>query len=740
MATITINGRRVKVDDSFLSLTPEQQNATVDEIAASFSTPGNVANPSRAFTDAMAGQSARGLKGKVSELPSNQPARPDFLTSAAATANGIAASVPFLQNVTDAIGGTVSQLTGGSYDQYVNRQKEIRDQLAATAPVARFSGELGGLLAGGSAMATTKLGKEALGLTGNFLPRVANSAMSGAGLSTLDALSRGEQGGDVLASAATGGVLSGLLPVVGAGFRLAGRQVKNSVIDPVATMLSPDNATTANLAKVIGADTKTGSVMSAADEAIAKAAGVPVINADRFGPATRRLARTASNIDDESKALFSRTIDDRFAGQTGRAENYVKQLMGGATDDLALKDRLRAAADKANGIGYAKAFNDPKAKAVWSVPISELMQSPTFRSAVDAAEGRAADRAAISGFKAVKNPFAFDEQGAARLRMKSDSARAAYAKAQEAYTANPTIQNARKLSDAQIDLNKVLEAGDGPVALPSLQFWDQVKRNLDGMIDAAKPTPLGGGDRTKYADLVAMKQKLVAALDSQVDSYKQTRSVAAEFFGADDAIDVGRKAFASTKNIPEQARVVAKMSAADKDAASVGYASELIDNIRASGDNRNLAIAQFFNSPAARARNELYLGATRAKQLEAYVKVENTVDMLRGAVKGNSTTAEQLIAAGAVGTGVGIATGDWQSGFTVGTLAALGMKGMKLAGKNVDEKVMRNVAEALLSTDPKMLERAIHNASMSKAYMDALEGLMEAAGLIARAGTMAAAS
>nr|WMC99344.1 hypothetical protein RAR13_11870 [Aminobacter aminovorans] len=35
MATLNINGQRVKVDDSFLSLSPEQQNATVDEIAQS---------------------------------------------------------------------------------------------------------------------------------------------------------------------------------------------------------------------------------------------------------------------------------------------------------------------------------------------------------------------------------------------------------------------------------------------------------------------------------------------------------------------------------------------------------------------------------------------------------------------------------------------------------------------------------------------------------------------------------
>lgn len=36
MATLTINGRKVTVDDSFKSLSPEQQEATVNEIAASF--------------------------------------------------------------------------------------------------------------------------------------------------------------------------------------------------------------------------------------------------------------------------------------------------------------------------------------------------------------------------------------------------------------------------------------------------------------------------------------------------------------------------------------------------------------------------------------------------------------------------------------------------------------------------------------------------------------------------------
>lgn len=701
MATLSINGRQVTVDDSFLSLTPEQQNATVDEIAASFTTPGNVANHSQGFQDATANASAMGLSGKVEQPVAPEPSILDKLMNATgATVNGISASVPFLQNTTDAIGGTISQLTGGSYDDYVNRQKALRDQYAEAAPLARVSGEVAGLLGGTGLAATTQLGKQALGMTGNFGQRVANSALSSAGFSTADALSNGKTGMDALAEAGQGAAIGAALPVVGAGFRMAGRGIKDKLIDPIATMLAPDNAITSNLGKTIGADTRAGAFMSQADQATANAAGVPVMNADRFGPATRRLARTASNIDDEAKAKLTRAVEDRFAGQTGRAENFVKQLMGGATDDLALKDKLRAAADRANAIGYSKAFNDPKARAVWSAPISELMQSPTFRSAVDAAESRAADRAAVSGFKAVKNPFVQTADGAFTLKT------------------NP----------------------DGTRALPTLQFWDQVKRNLDGMIDAAKPTPLGGGDRTRYADLVAMKQKLVAALDAQVSTYAQTRSTAAGFFGAQDAVDIGRKAFASTKTVPEMSRVVSGMSKAEKDAASVGYSSELIDNIRSSGDNRNLAIANFFNSPAARARNELFLGATRARQLEAYVKVENTVDLLRGAVKGNSTTAEQLIAAGAVGTGVGLATGDWQQGLTVGALAGLGLRVLKSAGKSADEKVMRGVAEILLSEDPKLLERAINNASLSQSYMEAIDALMQAAGLLARSTALATAN
>src|SRR5688572_29291505 len=47
MVTLSVNGRRVQVDDSFRNMTPEQQEATVNEIAASMGS-GETDNPSSA--------------------------------------------------------------------------------------------------------------------------------------------------------------------------------------------------------------------------------------------------------------------------------------------------------------------------------------------------------------------------------------------------------------------------------------------------------------------------------------------------------------------------------------------------------------------------------------------------------------------------------------------------------------------------------------------------------------------
>jgi hypothetical protein len=643
------------------------------------------------------------LKGKVADLPSRQPQppqllAPDLMTSTAATVSGLVNSVPFLQNISDAVIGTGAQLTGGDYGQTVEGLRAKRDQIAQSAPIARMAGEIGGALGTFGAAAGTKLGAEALGMSGNIGKQMLNAGLSSAGYSGLMGISEGKQGAELLGDMATGGAIGTASPVLAAGVRAAGRGINEAIVRPIATMANRDNEAIARVGKAVGMDRAAGSTMSAADEAVAASAGAPVMNADRFGSATRTLARTAVNVSPEAQGSLQGAVQDRFLTQGTRSKGFVNRLMNGATDDLALQDSLTQAAEKSNKVAYDAAYNAPAAQRVFSTELQELLQSDAIQNAVEQVVKRGSNRAAAGGYVAPKEvPF-------------------------------------RQGSDGRY---RVVQKADGTLVVPNLAYWDQIKRNLDGMIGTAKR----GGDNTLTSDLMGLKRKLVSALDKQIPAYQKARQGAASFFGAEDAIDAGRKAFRMTKEVPELRRAHFALNATEKDAAAVGYASEMIDAIDAAKDRVNV-INSLFGSPSARARNELFLGPQRARELEAYVKVEQTLDLLRNAVSGNSTTAQQLISAGVIG-GAGTvgffgSGGDFGSAGGLAFLAMAGRRGAQMLGKRVDDQVMKRVAEMLMSSDPKMVERAIQNASLSKANMEALDALMKGLELAGRGAALSA--
>lgn len=641
------------------------------------------------------------LTGKVDDLPSRQPAGPDLLSSTLATVNGLSASVPFLQPVTDAIGGSIAQVAGGSYDDYISRQKAIREALAKRAPLARMSGEIAGLLAGTGAMNMTKLGAEALGFSGGLGQRVANSAMSSGGFAVADSLSSGETGTEALMSGATGAIVGGALPLAGAGLRWAGGKLADNVIRPMATLANRENEVTKRLGGAIAQDRAGGAVMDAATDAMARKAGAEVLNADRFGSAIRTLARTAANVSAEADNAFKNVTQDRFYTQGKRAVSFVRSLMGGATDDLALQDRLRSAARVANKTAYDAAYEAPKAKAIWSPQIRQLMAATPFKQALREADEVASNEAAIGGFKAIRNPFTFDADG--------------------------NVIGLRKLAD-------------GSNALPNLEYWDIVQRTLRRKSEVAARA----GDNLLAGQIREMRTALLNELDSAVPQFKTARQGAAGFFGAEDAIDAGRKAFTSARQVNEIGRAVAAMKPAEKEAFSVGFSSELIDAINASRDRVNV-INSVFGSESARKRIAIALGPQRARELEAYVKMEQVLDLLRNATQGNSTTAKQLIQAGLMGGGAGglgylSSGGDLSVGMSAAGLAILGRRGLQMLGKSVDDQVMKRVAEVLASGDAKLLERAIQNASLSKAHMDALDAIMRGLETAAKGTALAVAN
>ena len=91
------------------------------------------------------------------------------------------------------------------------------------------------------------------------------------------------------------------------------------------------------------------------------------------------------------------------------------------------------------------------------------------------------------------------------------------------------------------EINPLVLGPNGAVtATPNLNFWNDVKIELDGLINQANRSG-SSADAGKYINL---KKQLTGAVDDLIPSYASARSAASEVFGATDAIEAGYKSFA----------------------------------------------------------------------------------------------------------------------------------------------------------------------------------------------------
>lgn len=262
-----------------------------------------------------------------------QPA--SLLDSTMATVNGISASVPFLQNITDAIGGGVSQLTGGDYGQYIQHQKDVREGYAKRAPIARAAGEFGGVVGGMGLLGATKLGAEALGMSGELGPRVLNSALSSQGYYTADQLSKGNGGLE-----ATG---YGLPALAGAGGALAGAGI-SALGGKVADALTSGAQRKLTSTAIAGAPASSELKSAASQMFEASTGGKPLMINDnayfRFLGDVKQVAdkfRINSDNDQQSVGLLNtlmRIADDTASGTKVDMKDLhlVRQLAGKVAD------------------------------------------------------------------------------------------------------------------------------------------------------------------------------------------------------------------------------------------------------------------------------------------------------------------------------------------------------------------------------------------------------------------------
>lgn len=693
MPVINIEGKRVRVGDEFLSMTPDQQADAVDEIAQSIGVQAplaaapsderpagkhlsyeeGLAELAKEEQDSLSGKTGAFLTGAVGDLPIVGPGLLGLTQRGAA--------------------GIASAIDGESYEANLKQGQSATEAAQAENPNSRLAGTVTGNVGAMAGLGATGVGARMLGMTGpSLLGRAGMSAASSGLISGADTAVRGGDAEEAVGSAAIGGTIGGAIPLVGAGLRATLNAGARQIAPTINALRNPEGEASRRLGMALTRDATANpqSVMGAADEAVAAQNHIPVINADRGGETTRALARSVANQSPEARAVIENTASDRFGAQSQRATNFIRRLTGGNADDLGYQEAIRATARRANGPAYRAAYDAPAAQQVFTPRIQQLMQSPSFRRAVDRVPTKSADRGAVSGQRAIPNPFQTNSRGDYVLR----------------------------------------RAADGTQVSPSLEFWDHVQRNLRTFGDKAARA----GDNTTASELTALRTALNGELDTAVPAFGTARAGAAAFFGADDAVDAGRLFATQPKSVPEARRAFARFSPQERQAFATGYASELIDRIRSSGDRTNV-INSVFGNQSARESMALVFGPQRANQIEAYVRVENLVDRLRGAM-GNSTTARQLVELG-IGAGGGYAAsgGDWR-GLVGGAALA---RGGRYISQRADAQVMERIAQLLTSNNPASLQLAVQQAARNPAYMRALDQLGNALAAPARsAGAMTA--
>lgn len=582
--------------------------------------------------------------------------------------------------------------------------RAVDERAAKEAPGYATAGDITGAVlpyvaAAGTPVLSTILGMDAAA------PLASNIIFGGASQKAIDfadQIARGETSEEADKNSNLAAGLGAAAPVVGKiitkGFEAASKPVAKLI----GSMVNPEGTGEKIIANAVRADAAAGApALSAADEAVAAANGQPLINADRFGPNVRTLARTASNLDPVAKQTMNEAVEDRFLTQNSRAVDWIKRNTGAPTDVHALGEQISDAGRKANKSKYLKAYSDPRAAAVLTVPadpanpaagdmlapeIHQLMGAKPTQTAIKKATESAGIDSALHGYGPVDNPFVFAKDGT--------------------YGWKPGAQ------------------------LPSLQFWDHVQRNLGR---AAKIAGRAGDPQA--GAIWALRGKLNAALDTAVPAFNAARTGAAAKFGAEDALEAGQKFIAAdVSDIPGLKVAHAQFSPAEKKLFASGFASSLIDKVQKAPDRTNV-INTVFGSPRAKAQIDLALGSKAAADLEHFLRIENIQHLTKKVVQGGSNTVAQSAAAAAIGygTGVGSSGGNfnplgwspdtWAKAGGVAGLLRFGRAGAKALGIDADRKVMQSIATSLASNDPTVIARAANMAGRSSKSADAIRAI-----------------
>jgi len=536
-----------------------------------------------------------------------------------------------------------------------------------------------------------------------FGARTLDAAVTGGEYGALSGAGEGKDTADRAVNAATG-LVSGIVGgaggnAIGEGAAALATRYGAPVVNTVRGWMDPNGEAARRLARALQADNEmisagTAKGMTPQQWTAARQRGEPVTLADLGAGNTQSLLRSAANTSPEGRAMLEQVLEQRFLTQNQRFADTVRNAIPGGPANAGKKaDQLVAEYDQGRVPAYQRAYQQGDRPLLHdSDAVNRLMGTDTFTSAMKRAISSGKDRDAVMGLGGF----------------------------------NPMVS---VTPDGRIVFNR---GANGIPTYPNLQYWDQVKRELDAAANMAKRS----GDTSSTA--AQMAQTLRAELDSRVPAYANARGIAEKYFGESNALEAGRS-LAGKKMPPDQVeRILRQMKPDERQLFQEGYASDLADRVIGNmADTTNITKGRgILQSPNERRMAAAIFGPGGVAQLEARMHLETIMDAARQAM-GNSTTARQLIEAGLAGGVAGGLYSGWDpttmaqgagalAGSRIGASkliseeARVGLKHM--IGK-VDARTARRVAELLTSNDPRLLRQGYQMAAKSSSIMQGLRNI-----------------
>lgn len=599
--TLNINGKRVKVDDSFLSLTPEQQNATVDEIAAGMSVQaqpkadfGPKISPDPNFNP-MAAEPVQNPETGYS--PSSVP----WMDPITAGANAAVDSVPFVGaplmsavNWLDANANPLALMLPKDAPQDTpERRAEIAQSQRDEFPIASAAGSVGGTVAALGPLAATKTGQLAFGLTGPLLRRLGAGFASGGLLGFGDQMVR--SGGDVnksldagLWSGAFGAAGGAAAPVVDDAVRAVMRRFGLGAKEGAESLSRPSR-------EVLGRLLSGSDALGEKGVANIRAAGPDAMFVDASAAAPD-LLDTVIQRSGPAALGAKQGVEARAANANALINQSLDETLGAPRGVKAMETGLRKGSAAARGDAYETAY---------SMPIDYSAEAG--RNIEDLLKRVPGDVIALAN-KMMKGEGA---QSAQILAKVADDGTVTYFR----------MPDVRQLDYITRALNQAARSGEGAGALGGQtdigRIWGNLARDIRGSVKEAVPEYATALETA--AQPIAQRQALLLGQDLLKPSV--TRSVAEES--------------------------LAGLSKPELDYVKAGIRANIDDvlaNVRIAVSNPNmdaqqaLAAVKMLTTPAARQKLIMVIGEEGAGKLLGQLDQALQSLQLRASVASGSRT------------------------------------------------------------------------------------------------------